>query len=320
MIVTVTLNAAIDRTLMVPNFQLGQRHRASVGITSAGGKGINIARAARRLGVPVVCTGLAGGRNGTLLVEELTNEGILNDFVRIRGESRTSTAVLDPTSNVYTEINEWGPEVADDELDVLREKLVYLAQGADYIVFAGSLPRGVDPGIYAELIRESNRRGLMTVLDSEGEALRFGIEADPYLVAPNLREAEALVGHEFVDEEDLSTGLDEIAELGARNVIITLDTGCYGLFRAERAEDVRLRARAPRLEAVSTVGAGDTLLAGFIAARMGGRSYEDALRSAVAASAASVLEAGPGRFDAREAARLAAHVALDRLEPVRQDA
>jgi 1-phosphofructokinase family hexose kinase len=320
MIVTVTLNAAIDRTLLVPNFQLGQRHRASVGFTSAGGKGINVARAAKRLGVPVVCTGLAGGRNGTLLVEELTNEGILNDFVRIRGESRTSTAVLDPTSNVYTEINEWGPEVADDELDVLRDKLSYLAQGADYIVFAGSLPRDVDPGIYAELIRESNRRGLMTVLDSEGEALRLGIEAEPYLVAPNLREAESLVGHEFVDEEDLSTGLDEIAELGARNVLITLDAGCYALFRAERAEEVRLRARAPRQEAVSTVGAGDTLLAGFVAARMGDRSYEDALRNAVGASAASVLEAGPGRFDVREATRLAGHVALDRLEAVRQDA
>jgi 1-phosphofructokinase family hexose kinase len=320
MIVTVTLNAAIDRTLFVPNFQLGQRHRASVGSTSAGGKGINVARAARLLGVPVVCTGLAGGRNGTLLVEELTNEGILNDFVRIRGESRTSTAVLDPTSNVYTEINEWGPEVADDELEVLREKLAYLAQGADYVVFAGSLPRDVDPGIYAELIRDGNRRGLMTVLDSEGEALRLGIEAEPYLVAPNLREAEALVGHEFVDEADLSTGLDEVAELGARNVIITLDTGCYSLFREERTEEVRLRARAPRLEPASTVGAGDTLLAGFIAARMGDRSYEDAVRSAVAASAASVLEAGPGRFDAREAARLTTHVTLDRLEPVRQDA
>jgi 1-phosphofructokinase/tagatose 6-phosphate kinase len=320
MIVTVTLNAAIDRTLLVPNFQLGQRHRASDGFTSAGGKGINIARAAKRLGVPVVCTGLAGGRSGTLLVEDLTNEGILNDFVRIRGESRTSTAVLDPTSNVYTEINEWGPEVSEDELDVLREKLAYLAQGADYVVFAGSLPRDVDPAIYAELIRDANRRGLMTVLDSEGEALRLGLESEPYLVTPNLREAEALVGHEFVDEEDLSSGLDEIAELGARNVVITLDTGCYALFRAERAEAVRLRARAPRQEAVSTVGAGDTLLAGFIAARMGERSYEDALRSAVGAGAASVLEAGPGRFDAREATRLAAHVALDRLEAVRQDA
>src|SRR6187455_534128 len=162
MIVTVTLNAAIDRTLLVPNFQLGQRHRASAGTTSAGGKGINVARAARRLGVPVVCTGLAGGRAGTLLVEELTNEGILNDFVRIRGESRTSTAVLDPTSNVYTEINEWGPEVAED-------KLAYLSKGAAYVVFAGSLPRSVDPGLYGELIREGNRRSLSTVLDSEGE-------------------------------------------------------------------------------------------------------------------------------------------------------
>jgi 1-phosphofructokinase/tagatose 6-phosphate kinase len=320
MIVTVTLNAAIDRTLSVPNFQLGQRHRASQGTTTAGGKGINIARAARRLGVPVVATGLAGGRNGTLLVEELTNEGILNDFVRIRGESRTSTAVLDPTSNVYTEINEWGPEVAEDELDVLRDKLAYLSRGAAYVVFAGSLPRSVDPGLYAELIREGNRRGLATVLDSEGEALRLGIEAEPYLVAPNLREAESLVGHEFVDEEDLSTGLDEIAELGARNVIITLEAGCYALFREDRSEGVRLRARAPRLEAVSTVGAGDTLLAGFVAARMNDRSHEDAMRSAVAASAASVLEAGPGRFDTREAQRLTAHVSLDRLEPVRQDA
>ena len=320
MIVTVTLNAAIDRTLLVPNFQLGQRHRASEGTTSAGGKGINVARAARRLGVPVVCTGLAGGRIGTLLVEELTNEGILNDFVRIRGESRTSTAVLDPTSNVYTEINEWGPEVADDELDVLREKLTYLSQGAAYVVFAGSLPRDVDPGLYAELIRQANRRGLMTVLDSEGEALRLGIEAEPYLVAPNLREAEALVGHEFIDEEDLSNGLDEITELGARNVIITLDAGCYARFREERSDDVRVRARAPRLEAVSTVGAGDTLLAAFIAARINDRSHEDAVRSAVAASAASVLEAGPGKFDIREAQRLASHVALDRLESVGQDA
>jgi 1-phosphofructokinase/tagatose 6-phosphate kinase len=160
----------------------------------------------------------------------------------------------------------------------------------------------------------------MTVLDSEGEALRLGIEAEPYLVAPNLREAESLVGHEFVDEEDLTSALDEIADLGARNVLITLDTGCYGLFREERADNVRIRARAPRLEAVSTVGAGDTLLAGFIAARMNDRSYEDAVRNSVAASAASVLEAGPGRFDFREAQRLGSHVTLDRLEPVRQDA
>src|SRR6266480_5433532 len=117
MIVTVTLNAAIDRTLTVPNFQRGQRHRASAGLTLAGGKGINVARALKRLGIPVVATGLAGGRTGTHVVEELTAEAILNDFVRIGDESRTSTAVLDPTAGSYSEINEWGPYVEPDEID-----------------------------------------------------------------------------------------------------------------------------------------------------------------------------------------------------------
>jgi 1-phosphofructokinase family hexose kinase len=315
MIVTVTLNAAVDRTLLVPNFQLAQRHRASVGLLSAGGKGINVARALKRLRVPVVCTGLAGGRNGTLLVEELTQEGILNDFVRIRGESRTSTAVLDPTSNAYTEINEWGPEVADDELDMLREKVAYLTQGAEFVVFAGSLPRGVDASFYAEMVRDASRRQHLAVVDADGEPFRLAVGAEPYLVAPNLSEAEALVGHEFVDEEDLATGLDEIAELGARNVLITLSTGCYALLREDRHES-RLRARAPELEAISAIGAGDTLLAGFLAARVSGRSFEDAVRSAVAAGAASVLEAGPGRFDPREASRLSPLVTVGPRERV----
>jgi 1-phosphofructokinase family hexose kinase len=317
MIVTVTLNAAIDRTLLVPNFQLGQRHRASVGFASAGGKGINVARALKRLGTPVVCTGLAGGRTGTLIVEDLTSEGILNDFVRIREESRTSTAVLDPTSNAYTEINEWGPEVGEDELDTLRDKLHYLTQTAEFIVFAGSLPRGVQADLYAELIRESNRRQLLSVLDTEGEALRIGIEAEPYLVTPNMREAESLVGREFTDEEDVASGLDEIAALGARNVIITLETGCYALLREERTE-IRLRATAPAVEAISAVGAGDTLLAGFMAARVAGRGFEDAVRTAVGAGAASVLEAGAGRVDPREASRLAGLVSIHHLDAVTQ--
>ena len=315
MIVTVTLNAAVDRSLLVPNFQVGQRHRASVGFLSAGGKGINVGRALKRLGVPVVCTGLAGGRNGTLLVEELTQEGILNDFVRIRGESRTSTAVLDPTSNVYTEINEWGLEIAEDELDTLREKLAYLTQGAEFVVFAGSLPRGVEADFFAQVVREAGRRHQLAVVDTDGEPLRVGTAAEPYLVAPNVREAEELVGHEFVDEEDLAGALDEIAELGARNVLITLETGCYALLREDRNE-VRLRARVPALEPVSRIGAGDTLLAGFLAARAAGRSFEDAVRSAVATGAASVLEPGPGRFDPREASRLTPLVTVEHLERV----
>ena len=219
--------------------------------------------------MPVVATGLAGGRTGTRIVEELTAEAILNDFVRIADESRTSTAVVDPTGSSFTEINEWGPHVEPEELEMLREKLRYLSRGADAVVFAGSLPRGVDESFYADAIRELNRDGVRTVLDAEGEPLRLGVEAEPSLVAPNQHEAEALVGQELEDR-GLPMALDTIAELGARNVLITLETGCYGLTREERrgrsASTPSLRGSSP----CPTVGAGDVLTAAFLAAELDG--------------------------------------------------
>jgi 1-phosphofructokinase family hexose kinase len=315
MIVTVTLNTAFARTITVPNFQRGQRHRASAGLPLAGGKGLNVARALKLLGVPVVATGLAGGQAGLRIVERLTAEAILNDFVRIEGESRTTTAVVDPTSNTYTEINEWGPAVKPEELEMLREKLSYLTQGADLVVFAGSLPRDVEDDFYAEAIRDLARRHIPSALDCEAEPLRLGVEAEPFLVSPNQREAEGLVGQEFHDDEDFQMGLDQIAEMGARNVLVTTEFGCYALLRAERAVR-RYRVEAPHIEPVSTVGAGDTLLAAFLAAHVAGRSHEDALRAGVAAGAASTLELGAGIFDPRQAARFQGGVKFTELAPL----
>jgi 1-phosphofructokinase/tagatose 6-phosphate kinase len=314
-IVTVTLNAAIDRTLTVPNFQRGQRHRATEGLTLAGGKGINIARALKRLGMPVVATGLAGGQTGTRIVEELTGEAILNDFVRIADESRTSTAVVDPMANTYTEINEWGPAVEAEELATLLEKLAYLSRDADAVVFAGSLPRDVDPGFYGEAIRELNRRGVRTVLDAEGLPLRLGVEAEPSLVSPNQREAEGLVGQEFRDDEDLAMALGAISDQGARDVLISMERAAFGLIREDRVPR-RFRAVGPHLEAVSEVGAGDVLLAAFLAARLDGKAPDEALRAAVAAAAASTLSVGAGRFDPRDAGRLVNQVRVEELEAV----
>ena len=212
-------------------------------------------------------------------------------------------------------MNEWGPRVQPHELEMLLEKLVYLSRGADYVIFAGSLPRGIEDGFYAEAIRELNRRGVLTVLDSAGEALRLGAQAEPFLVSPNEREAEALVGQEFHDDDDFLGGLEAIAEVGARNVLITRESGCWALLRAER-EPRRYRVLAPRIDPVSAVGSGDVLLAGFIAARLEQRSDEEALRFAVAAGAASTLELGAGRFEEREAGRLVSGVEVAQLEPV----
>ena len=315
MIVTVTLNAALDRTLTVPNFQLGHRHRASAALTLAGGKGINVARTLKALDVPVVATGLVGGRTGTRIVEELTTEAILNDFVRIAGESRTSSMVVDPTGGTSTEIYEWGPQVTGDELEMLLEKIAYLARAADLVVFAGSLPRGVDPGFYGDAIRELARRRVRCVLDAEGEPLRLGTEAEPWLVSPNQREAEGLVGQEFHDEEDFLMALDAIAELGARNVLIGHGAGAFALIREERRVR-RFEARIPPLVPVAPAGAGDAMVAAYLAARTAEESFEDALRAAVATGAAATLEVGGGRFDPREASRLAAAVTVGAVEPV----
>jgi 1-phosphofructokinase family hexose kinase len=315
-IVTVTVNAALDRTLTVPGFQIGHRHRSSEVLTLAGGKGLNVARALKLLDVPVVATGLAGGRTGTRIVEELTGEAILNDFVRIAGESRTSTAVVDPTAGTYTEINEWGPEVTATELETLIEKLQYLSRGADFVVLAGSLPRKVPTTFYADAIRDLTRRDVRVVLDSEGDSLRVGTQAAPFLVSPNQAEAEQLVGQELEDDDDFLMALEAIAEMGPRNVVITLENGCFALLRFGRRTR-RLRAFAPFVEPVSVVGSGDVLLAQFLAAVVDDVPLDTAVRMAVAAGAAAVRAVGAGRFDPQLAAEYAAAVEVAELQPAR---
>jgi len=152
-------------------------------------------------------------------------------------------------------------------------------------------------------------------LDTEGEPLRHGLEAEPWLVSPNQQEAEQLVGQELFDDEDFLMALDSIAELGARNVHITLEDGCFALVREER-QTRRYRAVVPRLEPVSIVGAGDALLAQWLMSVLDGVPVEDALRLAAAAGAVSVLEVGAGRFDPAEARRLASAVEVHQLEAV----
>ena len=313
MIITVTLNAAIDKTLAVPNFRLGRRHRAVEQTAMAGGKGVNVARALRALGQPVIATGIAGGPTGTRIVEHLTEEGILNDFVRIREESRTSTAVVDPTSGDQTEINEHGPHVSEAELDLFVDKLLYLAKGAAVCVFAGSLPRGVDAGLYGRLIEEMRRLGVTTVLDSEGEPLLIATRRGPDVVSPNEIEAEGLVGHEFSDEEDRRRALGEMVELGAREAMVTLADGCLAVL-GEGADRCLYRATFAPLEPVSSVGSGDAFLAGFVAARYAGRAPEDCLRFAVACGAESTQHFGAGVLEQREVERLLPEVRVETLE------
>jgi 1-phosphofructokinase family hexose kinase len=319
MIITVTLNAAIDKTLAVPNFRLGRRHRAVEQTSMAGGKGVNVARALKTLGQPVIATGVAGGPTGTRIIEQLTDEAILNDFVRIREESRTSTAVVDPTSNDQTEINERGPTVSAPELELFVDKLLYLAKGAAVCVFSGSLPRGVPLELYGDLITEIQKLGVVTVLDSEGEALRLASRAEPTVVTPNELEAEELVGHEFSDPDDRLAAVREIVELGPKEAIVTLPTGCVAMVGDHGEPDLYRATIEPGVvDARSTVGSGDAFLAGYVAARYGEQPPEACLRFAVACGAESVQHFGAGVIDPREVERLVPEVNVEVVskEPV----
>jgi 1-phosphofructokinase/tagatose 6-phosphate kinase len=312
-IITVTLNAAIDKTLEVPNFRLGRRHRSVEQRTMAGGKGVNVARAIKRLGQPVIATGFAGGSAGTRIVEQLTEESILNDFVRIREESRTNTAVLDPTNGEQTEINEPGPEVSEREVELFVDKLLYLAQGAQLAVFAGSLPRGVENDLYARLVREVQRLGVTTVLDTDGEPMRQAVRAEPAIVSPNVLEAEELVGHEFNDDEDRTIAVREMVELGAGEAIMTVADGCF----AQVIEDggPRLyRVRVDTLEPRAAVGSGDAFLAGYVSARYTGRKPAECLEYGVACGAESTQHLGAGLLEPREVDRLVQEVTVEQIE------
>jgi len=313
MILTVTLNAAIDRTVAVPNFRLGHRHRAVESRTVAGGKGINVARALNRLGRPVIATGFAGGPTGMRMIEQLRDEAVLTDFTAIAGETRINMAVIDPTSGEQTEINERGPAVSPEEVKAFAARLGYLAEGAKICVIAGTLPPGAGADLYARLVKELAERDVTVVLDAEGEAMLAGLRAGVAVVTPNEREAEELVGQEFADRRDLAHGLSELLRLGAGEAAITRPDGCVAAI-GQGSERRFVEVRTEPLDPVSTVGSGDAFLAGYVAARYEDRPADECLAYGVACGAQSTQHFGAGTVDRSQVERLLGEVHVQDLE------
>jgi 1-phosphofructokinase/tagatose 6-phosphate kinase len=303
MILTVTLNAAIDRTVAVPNFRLGHRHRAVESRTVAGGKGINVARAIGLLGRPVIATGFAGGPTGNRVLEQLRKEAVLTDFMTIAGDTRINLAVIDPTSGEQTEINERGPAVSPEEVERFVGRLGYLAGGARLCVLAGSLPPGAPDDLYARLVAELRERDVEVILDADGEPMLAGIRAGASLVTPNELEAEELVGQEFSDRDDVVNGLTELVRLGAGEAAITRPDGCVAVV-GSGAERAFIEARTRPL----------AYLAGYVAARYDGMEPRECLAYAVACGAESTQHFGAGVVDRNQVERLLDQVEVRDLE------
>ncbi|MGH3086228.1 MAG: 1-phosphofructokinase family hexose kinase [Rubrobacteraceae bacterium] len=308
MILTVTLNAAVARTLVAPSLTLGHRHRAPQSVMLAGGKGINVARGLRTLGVPVLATGFAGGRNGDAIRDGLSEAAIPFDLVEIEGQSRTSIAVIDPMAGTETEINEYGPDISQDESREFSRRLEHLMEYATAVVFAGSLPPNMDESFLAGLVARARERDLHTVVDSTPTVLKAALKANPALVSPNQHEAESVVGFDFIEEEDFPRGLSRLAELGAESSCITSPEGHSYL----AVEGSIISALAPMVERVSTIGSGDAYLAGLLAGMLHRKlGPVDSVRLAAGCAAANAESLGAGLFESRRAEELAEEVRVE---------
>ena len=313
MILSVTLNVAIDRAVVVPNFALGRRHRSVESRTAAGGKGVNVARALSLLGRPVIATGFVGGLNGEQVIQQLQRESILTDFTRVAEETRINLAVVEPSTGEQTEINERGPAISDAEAEAFVDRLDYLARGAGICVLAGSLPPGLEPDFYARLIEILKGHGVTVVLDTEGQAMSAGIKAGPSMITPNRVEAEELIGREVESRGELAEALSELTGLGTAEAAVTLPEGCIAIV-GEGPDRRVLEATIDPLEPISRGGSGDAFVAGYVAALHDGRGPEECLAYGVASGAESTQHLGAGWVDLAGVERLLDEVRVRQLD------
>lgn len=287
MIITVTLNPSLDRTLIVHELVRGEVLRAEAAREDPGGKGVNVARALAAHGEQPCAIFPAGGAIGRALVGALQDAGVEVDPVGIEGTTRANVTVVEPDGTT-TKLNEPGPYLGASDIDAVLDAVENKASAGDWVVIGGSLPPGTEPEIVALLVEASHRSGARAALDTSGKGLVAGLGAGPDLVKPNREELADAVGHGAATVADVVASCHELRTLGARQVLCSL--GADGALVVDAENE--LHADAPLTEVRNTVGAGDALLAGYL--RSIGRGPTAAIRGGVAWAAAAVATAGTG--------------------------
>ena len=290
MIITLTLNPGLDRTLTVPRILLDEVLRATKTQLDWGGKGFNVSRALMALGMDSLAMGLAGGATGQMLERGLGDLGIATDLLQIAGETRTNIVVTDAGAKRHIKVNEPGPAVQQEELAALLDRVREQVRSRDLWVLSGSLPPGVPPTIYAQLIDIIHGGGAIAFLDTSGEPLRLGCAARPFLIKPNVAEAEEMVGKAIESDTDALQAAAFFLEQGAELVALSLGAGGLLLSSGQKA----IRAIPPQVQARNSVGAGDALLAGITWALERGLPLEEVARWGVAAGTAAAMGEGVG--------------------------
>ena len=287
MILTVTLNPSVDHALAVEKLKLHDTNRVIRTARDAGGKGVNLSRVVAELGGETVATGFLGGGPGAYIRQVLEAQGVMQDFVDVKGDTRVNFSVEDDSDQPPTTFNEKGPEIREEDLSALIRCIDRYAERAKWVAMGGSLPPGVREEIYNVLGRLPRVHGCPFALDADGASLKHGLELKPDLIKPNEAEAGRLLGREISTDEEVLSAVHELRSLAGTVIISRAEKGAV-----MANDDGVFMGRSPKVDAKSSIGSGDSMVAGVLFGLTSGQSPEDAFRLGIACGAATATTDG----------------------------
>jgi 1-phosphofructokinase family hexose kinase len=303
MLLTVTLNPCVDHLLLVEKLTVGDTNRVKRQEKDAGGKGLNTSRVFAHLGGVTIATGFLGGATSAFIRHVMKDENVLDGFVYVAGETRTNFSVEDESGAPPTTFNQKGPNISPGEWLALIEKISMLAVKAEWVSFGGSLPPGVATNAFYELAEIARAKGAKIVIDADGEVLSEGLKVKPDMIKPNIAEATRLLGRKIETEDEVIGAAKELYEvIGGGDRYAVISRGAKGAVMA-CAEGMYVGV-GPKVEPRSTIGSGDSMVAGILRAIGQGRTTEQALRWGLAAGAATALTDGSAIGDRATIERL----------------
>ena len=289
MIYTVTLNPALDKTVEIPSLTVDAVNRITSMRTDPGGKGINVSKVIQKLGGASVAAGILGGDTGRAILSALTEMGLTTLFHFVEGETRTNMKIIDPDNHTNTDINEPGVTVSEEILEKLLEELLAKVTKEDIVVISGSMPKGSPKDTYYTWTKAFREKGAKVILDADGDLLKAGLKASPYLIKPNNHELGALTGRALETPEEIAeTAAELMKEYGIGKVVVSMggDGAVYV------TKDKTIYAEGLKVPVGSTVGAGYSVVAALAVSEEEGKTLEETVRLSTAVGAANVMCSG----------------------------
>lgn len=309
MILTVTLNAAIDKRYVVEEARPGEVNRVKECEYTPGGKGLNVSKPAAIYGAEVTATGFVGGHAGHYIEDALKPFHIKSAFYHMEAESRSCINIWDEKNQQQTEFLEPGFTVAEEDFQGFLELFQGLVSDADVVTISGSVPKGLDGKAYQRMVKLIKDAGKPVILDTSGKLLEMGIEAQPTMIKPNLDEIQMLTGNACTDIQEIIAAARVLCQRGID--IVTVSLGGDGAVVVSR--EGAYRAKVPKIDAVNTVGCGDSMTAGFALGLSEGLTVKETLRKASAISAAAAMREETGFFVKEDMERLLPQIEITEL-------